>query len=246
MSAPITKKAYVPPSLRVVEKEKPAELQSEDLKSKDMFPSLSTTTAVKPGATWARLRERLAPAAASATAVPLKTENQFAALDEDKPATPTTPVPLNFKGTIDAALKREAAEREAAELQAATEDPLQMTPEQLAENGWASLPLPQPTERIVKHRALADKLWAAEQEARATEQLFRNEPFDTVGIPREILDAENTHAVFVHCMGAEAAGPDPWELLKPKSERAYLGTSTPATEAAARERLMKFRPRVKA
>jgi hypothetical protein len=82
----------------------------EDYASEELFPSLSAMKPVTAGASWSQIRNRL-----------------------------TARTELNFKQTAESCIQREKEEREEGIRRELVTDPLEMTAEQRATNGWYAL-----------------------------------------------------------------------------------------------------------
>jgi hypothetical protein len=230
--------AYVPPSLRKAEEAKPKTgITSAEMSDQSLFPTLGATPKAT-GASWGALRNRLVTAAAPAAPErpPDLSSNQFAALDEDAAAAPAPPPvpsagPVSFKKVLEDRIKQDEEEAAAAAAEAAlpeTEDPLEMTPEQLVKNGWARIhrPFGSQPDRLQGLTALREWLatrdWTEKPDPLVTDD---GETFtwDDMTKLRQALEVppdqpESSQRVLELLCRPAAAGKNPWENVKPVEE----------------------------
>lgn len=188
-----TASRYVPPSKRAAEPPKPKTLTTQDMASTELFPTLGGPRAV-----------------VAATPVPAST-NAFAVLDDDASSvSASTTAPLNFKKTLKATIKKEREEAEAAAALAAipeTDDPNEMTVEQLERNGWTVLRRPfasQPDalQGLEALRDFVEKHSAGWVDGPADPELayYENgETWTTMGIPPELLEMGKERELMAYC-----------------------------------------------
>jgi hypothetical protein len=189
-----TASRYVPPSKRGAEPPKPKTLTTQDMASAELFPTLGGPRA----------------AAAAAAPAPAST-NAFAVLDDDASSvSASTTAPLNFKKTLKATIKKEREEAEAAAALAAipeTDDPNEMTVEQLERNGWTVLRRPfgsQPDalQGLEALRDFVEKHSAGWVDGPADPELayYENgETWTTMGIPPELLEMGKERELMAYC-----------------------------------------------
>lgn len=230
--------AYVPPSLRKAEEAKPKTgISSAEMSDQSLFPTLGATPKAT-GASWGALRNRLVTAAAPAPAPaaperpPDLSSNQFAALDEDAAAAePPSPAPISFKKVLEDRIKQDEEEAAAAAAEAAlpeTEDPLEMTPEQLEKNGWARIhrPFGSQPDRLQGLTALRE--WLATRDwAEKSDPLVADDgetfTWDDMTKLRQAIEVppdqpDSSQKVLELLCRPGAVGKNPWENVKPVEE----------------------------
>lgn len=157
---------YLPPSLRRVATDgkpaTPSSLSSDQLSSQDLFPTLGSPGPSTPGGgSWAQLQSRfsgapktpnapfgsarLTPFGGSPSATPVisasvSRQNSFEALDDDS-ASVATSATLNYSAMMRDRIKKDHAEMIMREIPE-TDDPLEMTVDQLERAGWGVLQVP--------------------------------------------------------------------------------------------------------
>jgi hypothetical protein len=148
-AAPAGPPKYLPPSLRRVTTDgkpaTPSSLSSDQLSSQDLFPTLGSPGPVTPGGgSWAQLQSRFSgaktPSATSVISASVSRQNSFEALDDDQ-ASVTTSATLNYSTMMRERIKKDHNEMMMREIPE-TDDPLEMTVDQLERAGWGVLQVP--------------------------------------------------------------------------------------------------------
>lgn len=198
---------YVPPSKRGAAATAAAAAAAPlDVNSATAFPALGSTASPSPKmASWGQLRARLGaqaapPAATQASNSSSLSSNPFAAISEDAPVASASPSSLNFKTMMKARIEKDEAEEAQREIPE-TEDPLEMTDQQLAADGWARLRLPPPGElekwmRATLERDLARPAAAPSKDEVDPDIALAADPWTAMGIPDEIKNSGDSSRVL--------------------------------------------------
>lgn len=230
---------YTPPSLRRVMTDgdvayssentvQPKTLSTNQLSSDDLFPALGAKPAPKAGTagSWTQLRTRFTAAPESKVEQPTPpatpaSSNAFAALADDPTENRTAKSgSLNYGAMIQGRIQKDAEEKELEGI-AETDDPLEMSHQQLQKEGWAVLNIPKDA------RAYLQQLLSKQQPLIETlldpeEEYFRSEEtWDRLDIVRQAMNEYTSPEGFLKRVMKKSVHLPPIELQ---------GQSTPRPE----------------
>lgn len=211
-AAPTTAR-YLPPSKRGAEPPKLKTLTSADMESAELFPTLGGSKKVV-----------AAPQPAPASAASL---NAFAVLDEDAESVASSaPGPLDFKKMLKTRVRKDREEAALAVLPE-TDNPSEMTQEQLEREGWAVLrrpfgSQPDPLQGLGALRDFVEKASPSWRDGPLDpEQAYyeNGDTWTTIGIPPELLVMGKERELMAYCCRTHNEEvPDYEELARKEAE----------------------------
>lgn len=219
---------YLPPSKRGAEQPKLKTLTSADMESAELFPTLGGS----------KKAAAAAPQPASASAASL---NAFAALDEDAESVASSaPGPLDFKMMLKTRVRKDREEAALAVLPE-TDNPSEMTPEQLEREGWAVLrrpfgSQPDPVQGLEALRDFVEKASPGWRDGPLDpEQAYyeNGETWTYVGFPPELLVMGKERELMAYCCRTHNEEvPDYEELARKEAEAREAHNAARATRGA--------------
>lgn len=227
---------YTPPSLRRVMTDgdvpyssentvQPKTLSTNQLSSEELFPALGAKPAPKAATagSWTQLRSRFgAPESKAEQPTPPATpssSNAFAALDDEQQSVATAKSgSLNYGVMIQGRIQKDAEEKELEGI-AETDDPLEMSHQQLQKEGWGILNIPKDA-RVYLQQLLSKQQPLIETLLDPEEEYFRNEEtWERLDIVRQAMNEFTNPEGFLKRVMKKSVHLPPLELQSQLSPR---------------------------